>query len=220
MSIKIKSLLAVAAAMLVAGLGAALTPTASAATPSCGPTCINLFPRLYGAGFVLDVLNQGENVGQPIVLAPASNSNPGEDFTANFEGLVSDFIAAGLVSPGLSAYDNLEAFEFEYAPFGVHLGLCVGVGVTPTNHTPVALEPCGVSAKTVWIENPDQSISGANLSLINAATDNSFSHPYALTDLRPGQGQLFTWPLDGGGILHNPFANQLWGASFGPFRSS
>jgi hypothetical protein len=218
MSIKIKRLLAVAAAMLVGGLGATLTPTASAATPSCGHSCINVFPRLYGSGFVLDVLNQNEGIGQPIVLAPASNTNPGEDFTVSFQGLVSDFIAAGLVSPALSAYDNLQAVEFEYAPFGVDSGLCVGVGAAPTNHTPVALESCGVTAKTVWIENPDQSITGANLSLINAATDNSFSHPYVLTDLRPDQGQLFTWPLDGGGILHNRFANQWWGASFGPVR--
>ena len=43
------------------------------------------------------------------------------------------------------------AFEVEYAPYGVDSGLCVGVGTTAAQNTPVALEPCGVSSKTVWI---------------------------------------------------------------------
>ena len=63
------------------------------------------------------------------------------------QGLVSDFIAAGLVSPGLSGYNSKPAFQFEYAPFSVETGLCVGA--TPANNTPVSLQPCGVSAKTV-----------------------------------------------------------------------
>ena len=100
-------------------------------------------------------------------------------------------------------------------------GLCVGVGATPANNTPVSLQPCGVSAKTVWI--PDQPItsSGTYASLINAATDTSFSNPYSLTDLKPGgDRQLFTWPLQAGGIIHNKFTNQVWGATFGALPSS
>jgi hypothetical protein len=223
MSIKDKFFAAVAALMIVGGLGAAAAPTVSAATPSCGKNCINLFAQLYGSSYVLDVLlNQGQNadqpnVGQPLILAPASNSNPGEDFVASEQGTVSDFILAGLVSPDLSAYDNDEAFEFEYAPFGAETGLCMGVGNTPANNTPVSLQPCGVSAKTVWIlDQPITNQPFSSTHLINGATDTSFSNPYSLTDLKPGgDQQLFTWPLQGGGILHNKFANQVWGATFG-----
>ena len=217
MSIKVKFFAAVAAVTIAGGLGAAAAPTASAATPACGASCINIFASLYGSAFVLDVLNQDDNVGQPIILAPASNSNPGEDFTISFEGTVGDFIAAGLVSSGLSGYSSKEAFEFEYAPFGMESGNCLGVGVTPTNNTPVSLQPCGVSAKTVWFGS-DQPITspGTNGPLINAATDTSFSNPYSLTDLKPGgDRQLFVWPLQVGGIINNKFTNQLWGATFG-----
>src|SRR5215469_3506823 len=157
MSIKVKFFASVAAVMMAGVLGGAAAPTASAATPSCGPTCINLFAQLYGSSFVLDVLlNQGQNanqpnVGQPIILAPASNSNPGEDFVASDQGTVADFIVAGLMSPSLSAYNNDEVLEFEYAPFSADTDLCVGVGTTPTNNTPVSLQPCGVTALIVGI---------------------------------------------------------------------
>ena len=224
MSTKVKFFAAVAAVMMAGVLGGAAAPTASAATPSCGPTCINLFAQLYGSSFVLDVLlNQGQNanqpnVGQPIILAPASNSNPGEDFVASDQGTVADFIAAGLMSPSLSAYNNDEAFEFEYAPFGADTGLCVGVGISPTNNTPVSLQPCGVSAKTVWFA--DLPSTNGTAHLINGGTNASFSNPYSLTDLKPGgDRQLFTWPLQAGGILHNKFSNQVWGAIFGPIPS-
>lgn len=202
MSIKVKFFAAIAAVTIAGGLGAA-APTASAATPICGSSCINLFTMLYGTSFVLGVQNQGQNVGQPIILAPASNSNQGEDFTVSDQGTLRDFILAGLVSPDLSGFASFEAFEFEYAPFGADTGLCVGVGATPTNNTPVSLQPCGVSAKTLWIANSGQQIgSGTFTSLINGATDTSFSNPFSLTDLKPGgDRQLFTWPLQGGGIL-------------------
>ena len=44
------------------------------------------------------------------------------------------------------------AFEIEYSPYGVNSGLCVGVG---EHRRPTArrssLQPCGASAKTVWV---------------------------------------------------------------------
>jgi len=127
----------------------------TAATSSCGNSCIDISNALYGTSsnpaFVLANVPQAENVGQPLTLALPSNTNAGEDFTLSERGLVSDFIAAGLIAPGMSLYDSLEVYEIEYAPFGVQTGLCVGVGVTPANGTGVALEPCGVSSKTTWI---------------------------------------------------------------------
>ena len=75
-----------------------------AATPSCGDACVNIFSKLFGThrhpNFVMDVWRQAAKVGQPIILFRASNSDPAEDFTVSFQGLVSDFFAAGLVVRG------------------------------------------------------------------------------------------------------------------------
>ena len=76
---------------LVGGVAAGpATWTANAATPSCGPTCIDIFSKDFGTHpnpqFVLDVLRQGEKVGQPIILFRAANSDPAEDFTISSRG--------------------------------------------------------------------------------------------------------------------------------------
>src|SRR5262249_9996432 len=143
----------------------------TAATPACGASCVEFSTALYGTAsnpaFVLANVPQAQNIGQPITLAHPSNANPGEDFTASFQGLVSDFIASGLMSTGMSIYNNLGAIEIEYAPLGVSTGLCVGVRVTPANGTVVDLEPCGVTVKTVWIS--DSRLTGPDLPLINGA---------------------------------------------------
>ena len=72
MSIKSKVFAATATLALVGGAGAMGATSASAATPSCGANCINFFNRDFGTHhspqFVLDVLRQGEKVGQPIIL--------------------------------------------------------------------------------------------------------------------------------------------------------
>jgi len=154
MSIKSKILAATAALTVVGGLGTAGALSANAATPSCGDSCINIFLHEFGThrhpNFVLDVWRQTARVGQPIILFRTSNSDKAEDFTVSNQGTVADFFAAGLVSAALNLhYANDEAFEFEYSPLGADSGLCVGVAGTPVNGTPVSLQPCGVSAKTV-----------------------------------------------------------------------
>ncbi len=166
MSIKSKVLAAAATLTLVGGVGVAgaLTAgTASAATPSCGNSCINVFSHQFGThkspNYVVDVLRQGEKVGQPIILFRTANFDPAEDWTVAFQGTVADFFAAGLVSAavnlhyggGAAGFPNDPAFENEYAPFGVDSGLCLGVAATAFNDEGVTLQPCGVSSKTVWI---------------------------------------------------------------------
>ncbi|MGH2874023.1 MAG: putative Ig domain-containing protein [Solirubrobacteraceae bacterium] len=213
MAWRIRIARAAASLVLLGGFGAALAPTANAATPSCGASCADLFSSLYGTSaapaFILDVLNQGDAVGQPIILGTASNSNPAEDFSADDEGLVSEFVMAGLMSPGLGGlYGNLEAYEFQYAPFGVQTGLCMGVGATPGDGTPVTLQPCGVTVRTVWIADPGT----APHSYISGATDANFSDPYVLTDRAPGL-PLFTFASTS---VNNPqFPNQSWGSVSG-----
>ncbi len=168
MSIKSKVFAATAALTMIGGAGAIGATSASAATPSCGDSCINVFSPVFGThknpSFVLDVLRQGEKVGQPIILFRAANFDPAEDFVVSYQGLVSDFFAAGLVSAatelhygGGSTFPNGTksaddpAFELEYAPYGVQSGLCAGVGATAAQGGKVSLQPCGVTSKTVWI---------------------------------------------------------------------
>ena len=75
------------------------------------------------------------------------------------------------------------AIELEYAPFGVDSGLCMGVAATAPPSEGVTLQPCGVSAKTVWIIDTNDSpatFSGGYVPLINGS-DTNFSHPFVLT---------------------------------------
>ena len=215
MSIKSKVLAAATTLTLVGGVGmaGALTAgTASAATPSCGPSCINLFSHQFGnfasPNYTVDVLRQGEKTGQPIILFRQSNSDPALDWTVAFQGNVSDFFAAGLVSAavnlhygcasinnvctgsGLTVFPNDPAFENEYAPFGVDSGLCLGVAATAFNDEGVTLQPCGVSSKTVWILDTYDQFSFRTalqdgVPLINGS-DTNFSQPFVLT--YPNQG--------------------------------
>jgi hypothetical protein len=208
MSIKSKALAGFAALALASGLAAGLTAgTATAATPSCGTSCINVYPQEYAGTtnsapqFVTDVYRQGEKTGQPVILFRGSNSDPAEDFSYAEQGLVSDFYAAGLVGSAVALHYGCEtgtgdhefpscaasvddtAYELQYSPYGVDSGLCAGVGSTAVQGTKVALEPCGVSSKTVWIEdtNPgDFSPSGGYYAAINGS-DTNFSHPFVLT---------------------------------------
>jgi len=227
MSIKSKLLAAVATLTMVGGLATAGALSASAATPSCGRHCIDIFSREFGThrspNFVLDVWRQSAKPGQPIILYRTSNTDPAEDFTVANQGTVSDFFAAGLVSAALNLhYGSDQAYEFEYSPNGVGSNLCIGVASTAANKTPVVLVPCGASAKSVWVVDSQDAIGRGYVPLINGS-DNNFSHPYVLH--YPGNGhptdtprpQLNTYQLQkySNGAV---FDNELWGANLGVLR--
>ena len=265
MSFKSKVFAAAVTVTVVGGVGTVGVLSASAATPSCGNRCIDIFSRQFGThstpNFVMDVWRQGARVGQPIILFRTSNSDPAEDFTMSFQGLVSDFFAAGLVSSAVNLHfgggacavadnDPAElvaddatptcetlapdepALELEYAPFGVQSGLCVGTATTAIQGEGVTLQPCGVSAKTVWIlDTFDKSfpaILSGEVPLINGS-DTNFSHPFVLT--YPSNGfptdiprpQLQVRNLTGfsngiGPIVGTVIDTQLWGANFGVLK--
>jgi hypothetical protein len=269
MSFKSKVLAAAATLTLVSGVGlaGALTAgTASAATPSCGPLCINLFSYQFGTHtnptYTVDVLRQGSKTGQPIILFRTANFDPALDWTFAFEGTVADFYKAGLVSattalhygcisgsggnfatcpfplPGIGSFpvgggnsSNLLAVENEYAPFGVDSGLCMGLAKAAFSDEGVTLQPCGVSANTVWIlDTLDNSFTDAwahgYIPLINGSNTN-FSQPFVLTYPNNGvptdmpRPQLVVTNLTGFSFhVGNLFgsganSNQLWGATFG-----
>ena len=233
MSIKSKVIAAGATLALVGGVGMAGAMSASAATTSCGFTCIEVFNHNFGThahpNFILDTYRQGEKVGQPQILFRVSNADPALDYTISFQGLVSDFFAAGLVSSavnlhyggGAVGFPDDFAYEIQYSPFGVDSGLCTGVAATAVAGEKVSLQPCGVSSKTVWIVDSADSTFTGYVPLINGS-DTNFSRPYVLT--YPGNGYptdiprpgLFVTNLTGfsNGTFNNPSGvndNQLWG---------
>ena len=184
MSIKSRLVAAAAALTLAGGVGIASAGGASAATPSCGHGCVDVFTLVFGShkhpNFVVDVFKQAQRAGQPIILFRTSNNDPAEDFTYSAQGTVHDFFLAGLVSASLDLhYHALQAYELEYSPFGADTGLCVGVGSTAVSGTLVTLQPCGVSAKTVWVIDKFDA-KGSFAPLINGS-DTNFSHPFVLT---------------------------------------
>jgi hypothetical protein len=243
MGLKSKVFAAAATLTLVGGVSTVGMLSAAAATPSCGHFCVDIFSREFGThrtpNFVMDVWRQGAKVGQPIILFRTSNTDPAEDINASFQGTVSDFFAAGLVSAavnlhfggGAKGFPNDAAFELEYTPFGVGSGLCVGVATTAIQNEGVSLQPCGVSSKTVWIVDTGDSvtINRGYVPLINGS-DTNFSHPFVLTYPKNGfptdkpRPQLITQNLTGftGNflvpILGTINDNQLWGADFGVLR--
>jgi hypothetical protein len=248
MSIKSKVLATAASLTMVGGVLAVSTlATATAAkaeTPSCGAFnffCVDLFSKQFGThkdpGFLQDVYRQGNRVGQQIILFRVSSSDPAEDFTT--DDLVNpqsgflpytvaqlQAISGGTLFTNSTAnqYANSFVVENEYAPFGVNSGLCVGIAATPFNGEGVTLQPCGVTARTLWIinsSNPIFSYIHGYTSLINGANTN-FSHPYVLT--YPANGYPTDLPRPQLTVREIqtfsqgfPFVvtQQLWGADFG-----
>jgi hypothetical protein len=215
MSIKSKVLAAAATLTLVGGVGVAgvvTAGTAKAATPSCGSSCINTYPQEYAGQSlnapqnVVDVLRQGNKVGQPIILFRSSNADPAEDWTITDQGPASGFYAIGLLSPELALHygctpgaivsiagsqvvcqagskDEI-AYQLQYSPFGVDSGLCMGVAATAVAGEAVALEPCGVTSKTVWLQDTtpnDESPSMAGFWAAINGSGTDFSNPAVLT---------------------------------------
>ena len=107
MSIKSKVLATAATLALVGGAGAMSTVSASAATPSCGHFCVDIFSRDFGThaspNFALDTLRQGEKVGQPQILFRTANFDPALDYTFSYQGTVPTS-SAGLVGPAVALH--------------------------------------------------------------------------------------------------------------------
>jgi hypothetical protein len=224
MSVTGKIFTALAALSLAGGVSVAATPAANAATSDCGISCIDFFSALYGTtanpGYVLAAQGGGPGrIGQPIILARASDANPAEDFMLVGQGPVFDFYEAGLIAKRLaSRYGNDLAYAIEYAPSGTVTGECVGVGATPSDATPVTLQPCELTADTVWILDHGQT-SGSDFTLINGATSNNFSDPYALTaGVTPGEHlsttNLYTT------VTGTALQSQQWGYVIGAVASA
>jgi hypothetical protein len=228
MSIKRNLLTGAATLTIAAGVFTVGTPSASAATPACGGDCISIFSRelgTYGQPNVVETVLDGvARVGQPVILAPASSSDPSQDFFLRDAGLVSGFFAAGMVSAELNShYGDLMAAQIEYAPFGARSELCVGLARTAFQGQGLTLRPCTVPARTVWI--PDPTIlptppPTGYFPIVNGSTTD-FSRPFAMhyprdqqaTDQRLQQIKVrrLQYLSDDQTVPYR----QLWGAHFG-----
>ena len=251
MSFKSKVLAAAATLTMVGGVGTmgVLTAgTAGAATPSCGPACINIFSRDFGTfrhpNFTVDVLRQGAKVGQPIILFKHQQLRPGAGLVASFQGHVSDFCAAGLVSaadlhygggaghitPTRLTFPDLPALESSTRRSALTAACAWAWPPPPARMRASSLQPCGVSGKTVWIGDSLDNPFSFYVPVINGSNTN-FSHPFVLT--YPANGyptdkprpQLQVRNLTGftqpGGIfpvITSVNSNQLWSATFGVLR--
>jgi hypothetical protein len=184
MSVKAKLAAGAATFVMVGGgLGMAGTLTASAATPSCGKTCVSLYTQKYGTRDYVDVYQQRAAAGQESILFQASNSDPALDFVYLGGGTVDSFAKRGLVSKTFAKnYGSDQASELEFSPYGRNSGFCLSTwpGVTAQPGFKVRLETCGKYSNSVWAEDSANATrNGKYVPLINGAT-NTFSNPLVL----------------------------------------
>ena len=189
MSITSKVLAAAATLAVAGGLSTVGTLPAGAATPLCGPHCIQIFSAKFGTnanpGFVETVFQGVAAAGQPTIVARPSSSNPAGDLIATHPAsgnLVSDFFAAGLVSAAVNRhYGSESAVQIEYAPFGERTGLCSGLAATAYQNEGLTLQPCSTPGTTVWIVDTADSpaTAPARFPIVNGSTTD-FTHPFAM----------------------------------------
>src|SRR3954449_9071253 len=142
MSIKSKVFAAAATATMASGVCTVGALPAAAATPQCGPHCIQIFSAKFGTPehprFVESVFRGIARAGVPTGLLNVSSNNPAGDMIVGRAGMVSDFYAAGMVSAAVNThYGNLQAVQIEYAPGGKATGLCAGLATTAYQNEPL-----------------------------------------------------------------------------------
>ncbi len=219
MSIKTRMLAAAAMLTAISGASAAGALPASAATPQCGPRCVQVFSAKFGTPehprFVESVYRGIAAPGVPTGLRRVSTKNPSGDLIIRRGGKVSDFYTSGMVSAAVNAhYGDLQGVQIEYAPRGKATGLCAGLATVAYQNQPLTLQPCSTPGTTVFIiDTPDSPATAPTyFPIINASTTD-FTHPFAMTiDGNPARGFL---PIRVRHLVGNPHhvpANQLWGS--------
>ena len=225
MAIMRRVLAAAAVLTLAGGLSTAGTLSASAATPQCGPNCVEVYSMKFATpaslGFVETVFLGIPLRGVPTEVRPASSLNPAEDLIVPLGGpvKVSTFYADGMVSAAVNEHYGTElAVQLEYAPYGKPTGLCTAVAVTAYQNEGLSLQPCSRPGVTVWIlDFADQPATAPMFFPIVNGSDTDFVHPFAMTILGNPAHKPFT-PIIMRHLIGNPGsvpANQLWGAAHG-----
>jgi hypothetical protein len=215
--------LVAAAVTLVVFLAASATASlpASAATPQCGPHCIQVFSAKFGTptspGFVESVFLGLPVAGVPTILARPSSSNPAGDMIVPAAGTVSTFYAAGMVSAEVNSHYGAErAVQIEYAPHGVPTGLCAGVATIAQQNEGLTLQPCHTPGSTVFIiDTADSPATAPTYFPIVIGNTTDFIHPFAMT-IHGNPGHKLLPQITIQHLRGNPTEvplNQLWGAN-------
>ena len=164
--------------------GIAAAPIAGAASAACGHSCSSLYNQKFGTADVSAVSGGTAAPNQAVVLAAAAPSTT-EDWTVALQGTVNDFVSAGLISATLGAHYGTDgAFEFQYTPGDSSTGLCLGIASGPAQGTKVTLQPCGVTARTLWI-NDAADASGGYAPYVSG-NGTQYPAPFVLTASKVG----------------------------------
>jgi hypothetical protein len=221
MSIKTKVLAAVATLTVAGGVSTVVASPASAATPECGPHCVQIFSAKFGTpanpGFVETVFRGIAKAGVPTGLHRVSSTDPAGDMIVSRTGRVSDFYATGMVSAAVNDhYGNLQGVQIGYAPRGKVTGLCAGLATTAYQNEGLSLQPCSTPGTTVFVIDTADSPATAPtyFPIVNASTTD-FVHPYTMTiDGNPAHECFVRIRVRHliGSPGHVP-QNQLWGSN-------
>jgi hypothetical protein len=213
---------AVGVAAGILGVAGGLAPApAVAATPGCGPRCIQVFSAKYGTAadpvFVETVYQGAAMVGVPTVMAAPSTSDPSGDIIVSAAGPVSTFYAAGMVSADVNAhYGSMDAVQLEYAPAGVTTGLCSGLASAPYQNAGLTLQPCDTPGSTVFIiDTADSPATAPRYFPIIMGNTTDFEHPFAMTlHGNPAEKRVAQIKIQRlRGNPDNVRPSQLWGAN-------
>ncbi|HUZ51859.1 MAG TPA: hypothetical protein VMU94_04965 [Streptosporangiaceae bacterium] len=191
---KIIVTLSTAAALLTLGSAAAqasVNGNRPDATPACGAQCFDLSSLELGPHTIQNAYIRGDNgiggkVGQRLNLRHASNSRPNEDFTGAKVGTLSNYCGSLISSTSYVCVNypgNYPVFESSWSPFGNDSGLCAGIARRNVAGQNVTLQPCGASARTMWVGDLADSVTndGRFYTPWVNASDPNFSHPLVLT---------------------------------------
>ena len=187
---------AVVAAALLAAAGTAaaqasvrlIVPNAS---PACGTQCFDLSSLVLGTGTIQNAYVAGDTgiggkVGQKVNLRHATNTSPNEDFTGAQVGTLLDY-CGNLISATSYVCVNYPTsypvFESAWSPWGNQTGLCAGVAFADIPGENVTLQPCGQTARTMWVGDLAHSLTyqGHLYTPWVNASDPNYSHPLVLT---------------------------------------
>ena len=207
-----------AALALAGGTVAALGPSASAGTPSCGFFCVALYAQAFGTADVTSVVTAAAGKPEYIILSAPSNTLPSEDFTSVTlsANTVAGQCSAGVITSSAvcQTWPNNQVVEYQWSPNGVYSGMCIGTATAAAGGTKVSLQPCG-GAQEMWVQLSVDTIGGYQPLI--AATDTVVNTPYVLTAGSAAGDKLTTHELNLVAGTFNPA--QMWATLNGPFTS-
>jgi hypothetical protein len=179
------------ASCLTAAFLALTAAPASAVVPQClapsgGRGCVSLTSDFLGSRYALGVNARRAGAGSTFLLSQRIASDAAQDFHQYYEGTVAQLENEdpGLLGSAISAPRLAGDPVYEFGYVNEQAALCIGI-TTPAagNGATVALEPCGVSADTLWVIPGN--LAGGYSAIINGTSAGALD---ALTAVAPGRG--------------------------------